>query len=137
MFERSRIAIHCAPIVFFATALLLPAEARATCVWDTSGQWNVEQSNGFRVILRLQQKFGGEISGTAYERTIGTGNVSGTMLGDAFSISVYWPRNSIGRYYGNVRENGYIENGRTCDAINKNCANWHSTSPLKVTCKGS
>ena len=90
-----------------ATIALLPSSARADCAtWDMSGEWAVDQENGFRVVFSLTQT-GNTITGSANygtsERKV-SNSLRGTISpSNRVNINVEWYDGTVALYTGTLR----------------------------------
>jgi len=123
---------------------LLPATAHAACSqWDASGDITLHQANGPRPSFALHQPAGGsDLDGSA-TYTITTpdcvetatcepirGEVTGSIKGDSFEVTVRWENGSVGVYRGGVDANGAME-GATYDRSHpESASSWYSERPL-------
>jgi hypothetical protein len=107
-----------------ALSLLSAGSANAACAqWNVSGSFNVNQGNGPRVLMQLQQN-GSNFSGIAIYNSV-NGTVSGTMVGQRFNATVNWSNGDRGVYTAVVVETangGQVYDGRTYNAVHP--ANW-------------
>jgi len=95
--------------------------------WNVSGQWQINQSNGYTPIFDLQQN-GNQIEGQATSGTA-VAPVTGSVINDRFDVLVTWSSNSRGRYTGTVRP-GMISDGESHDEANPGSrASWSGTGP--------
>lgn len=120
----------------FVTGFLLiaawPAPADAECAhWDVSDQWTAKQSNGHDVEFILSQD-GTRIWGTAREvRDIPRIQIEGTMMGNQFSVTVFWSGGTAGVYRGIINASGKLA-GTTYDKNNPSSrATWVASRPMK------
>lgn len=96
--------------------------------YSVAGQWNVTQSNiptdPFTFNLtQTGQDVGGTASYTDSTVTT-TGNVAGTVQGDAFHVVISWENGSAGDYTATVTQSS-MTNGYTFDLSNaNNNASW-------------
>ena len=102
--------------------------------WRVPGHWTVVQSNGLRVRFEITQD-GNTVVGTAYRSPDPgsapmTGTLNGSIDGDEFFMTIYWPDNSIGKYLGSVGDQGRVE-GTTVDQANRAAvASWYGEGAL-------
>lgn len=126
--------------LFAATILLLPASVQAQCTqWDTGGEWEIRQSNGFRLFMDLSQS-GKTITGKAGYGTVGKGgfltagdpewhtvSVDGNIEGDDFYVMI----GLSGVYRGKVGASGRLD-GSTYDSLDPSSkATWFSSRSMK------
>ena len=143
--------IGLAPIVLAAStflgapfALLPLSSAYADCAnWNVSGQWVLNQNNGFWVTLDIEQT-GSEITGNvkfvtkkgfAYEGLfysipptflVDTGSVEGWVHGNNIEIVAHWKGGAVGEYTGTISPQGWLE-GDTRDRMHSaSSAHWTS-----------
>src|SRR5262249_47032573 len=126
---------------------LLPATAHAACSqWDASGDITLHQANGPTPSFALHQPAGGsDLDGSA-TYTITTpdcietatcepirGEVTGSIKGDSFEVTVRWEGGSVGVYRGGVDANGGME-GATYDRTHpESASSWYSERPLNCS----
>lgn len=128
----------------FATVLvLLPvmsSAASAACLqWDVSGNWRILQSNGAVTNISIVQT-GTQLVGNGSYTTRATssrfgskesGQLDGTLRGNAVNFSIFWSSSSVGAYTGTIGPTGRIE-GSTFDKRNPaSRAAWHSSARMK------
>ncbi len=119
--------------------------------WTIAGPWQLHQSNGYTVDLKLTQHRT-QLSGTAItdRHTIAglaspNGRVIGaTLLGDALDFTIQWTKRdgtpSYGRYLGNLRWSNkqkkiaVIANGRAGGPQNPNLITWSAGG--RASCYG-
>ena len=118
--------------------------------WDVSGAWAAVQTNEATVSLTLQQA-GAQFHGNASydyihnihhdiliddeERRTDSGPIVGTVTGNSFEATVYWSKNQIGIYTGQIGPQGLIV-GSTYDKNDPQTrADWHSNRV--VSCQAS
>ena len=125
-----------------ASIVASPAFADGGCAqWDVSGDWFAIQTNETFVLLRLQQT-GAQFHGSAsydyfheihndiliddLDHREDTGPIVGTVTGNSFEATIYWNKNSIGVYTGQIGPQGLIV-GRAYDKNDPGTtADWHS-----------
>lgn len=105
--EPASIARRGARVLAACAALLLPAAARAQCLYfDVSSGMVVRQNNGPDVNLDLQQTEG-EFHGRALAYTTGvsnnhSGSVEGVVSGDSLRFTIRWDDGTVGDYTGAI-----------------------------------
>ena len=105
-------------VFFFAAVMvLLPISAHGQCSkqWDASGEWEIRQGRGGKVVTRLDLKQSGtEFSGTATRDGVRTkGKVTGDADGDNFTLAIDgWDGGEYAVYRAKVRATGHL-NGET------------------------
>ncbi|MCX7042001.1 MAG: hypothetical protein NT117_04835 [Gammaproteobacteria bacterium] len=106
-----------------------PAFADGECLeWNVTGSWPLTQSNGTRVILRLQQT-GTHLQGvgeysyhsdSAEQQYTVSGPVDGQLEnGNLVRVAAYWSNGSVGLYVGKIQADGGMS-GYTSDRNNVN-----------------
>jgi hypothetical protein len=115
----------------------VPRVARAACQWNLSGDFTVEQANGYNPVFHLTQS-GSNLSGTAnYNRGQGDifGGVSGTINQSRFIAIVAWDpgTQSKGQYVGDIDGNGHMR-GHTRDLMHPSNAEVAWSSPRVFIC---
>lgn len=129
-----------AAVIAGLSVALWSGEASAACLqWDVGGNWQILQSNGFATNVALRQN-GANVIGNANYRTRATsgrmgasesGEVDGTIKGNAINLSIYWGIDKVGVYFGSVGPTGRIE-GTTYDKrYPTRRAAWHSSARMK------
>ncbi|HEV7700997.1 MAG TPA: hypothetical protein VGO43_12260 [Pyrinomonadaceae bacterium] len=134
-------------LLFAAFCALLPTSAHGQCAqWDASGEWQIQQSNGYTLSVDLTQS-GKAINGTSsYGTTTGgtkvlgvlvvggdpaihRDNVSGNIEGDDFYVLI----GTAGVYRGKVGPSGRID-GTTYDQNHPSSqATWFSSRTMKCS----
>jgi hypothetical protein len=122
------------------------ALAQVCSQWQwPSGRLGANQSNGSAIYFNLTQS-GTQLKGeagytlktqkkipliaTGHNVTFVRGSADGTLTGNAFEVTVYWSRDSIGVYRGTINPQGRIE-GTTHDRMNpRSMASWFSEQTL-------
>lgn len=140
-------AVRRAALIVAALLGLLPIAARSQCAnWDARGEHIIFQKNdSLSFVLNIEQN-GRVLTGTAKydaktgksgllgqfdERTSVVGTVDGTLVGDAFSIQIFWPENLTGVYNGKILPSGRLD-GETYDKNNSKIRQtWRSEGVLK------
>ena len=136
-----------------AAALLLACvPALAQCPqWDVSGEWTLEQSDGYTLRMNLQQN-GKTVTGGARfgyvkkpdgvlapfkggDPATQRGSVSGNIAGDDFYVEIGWSSGSTGIYRGKVGAQGRIEGSTYDKGAPGSKANWFS--PTLMKCQGA
>lgn len=102
--------------------------------WRVPGQWTVVQSNGSRIRLEVTQD-GNTVIGSAYRSPDPgsapmTGTVNGSIDGDEFFITIYWPDKSICKYLGTVGDGGRVEGSNVDQANPAAVASWYGEETL-------
>ena len=113
-----------------ATIALLPSSARADCAtWDMSGEWAVDQENGFRVVFSLTQT-GNTITGSAnYGLDQPQQKLKGTINSyNNVTIEVEWNSGTIAVYTGSLDSGGHWGPGTTYDKTRQSSSNWRTVS---------
>jgi hypothetical protein len=117
-------------------ALCIPQVARADCQWNVSGDFTINQDNGYSPNFHLSQT-GSQVSGTAYY-THGQGPINGTASGtiqrSRFYVTVTWDpaTHTQGLYVGDIDSRGHMH-GSTRDLLNPtHSASW--SSPRVFSC---
>ena len=140
-------------LLLCALAFALSASSvRAQCAqWDVSGQWELQQSNGFTVQVDLHQN-GKTVTGTAsftYVKPAGgvlgafqggdpatqRGSFSGNISGDDFYGQIGWTSGSVGIYRGKVGAQGRIDGTMYDKGAPSSRATWFSGEFMK--CAGA
>jgi len=125
-----------AAVILVATAI--PAKAIPP-VMPVGGQWDIVQSNGFRVTVNLDLDGpnitgdGQNITGTARTSGLTSNNVTGTVNNHHIHLDIPWtPGDSVGSYDGELTPNrfslpGAYLNGSTQDKTHlESTATWYS-----------
>jgi hypothetical protein len=119
-------------ITGFLFLAALPSPADAACPhWDVSDIWIAKQSNHHDVEFILSQD-GTRIWGTAREtRDIPRIQIEGTMIGNQFSVTVFWSGGTQGVYRVIVDSKGKLA-GTTYDKNNPSSrATWVASRAMK------
>jgi hypothetical protein len=133
----------------FATVAFIPlSSAYADCTqWDVSGEWRLDQNNGYWIDMTLEQ-VGSQLKGDGQYVTKeksggggfpevsfgGKGELEGNVDGNSISIIAHWKEGGIGEYTGTVSPQGWLE-GDTKDRMHPEYGTWHWTSvDKKATC---
>lgn len=82
----------------------------ATPLWRLPGCWSLTHSGGEEVRLDTTQD-GNTIVGTAHRSSVSdapevTGIVSGWLVGDEITLTIYWPNGPVSEYQGLVGNDG-------------------------------
>ena len=108
-------------VAFFVWLTLgstMPPSVRAECArWDMSGEWTVDQGNGFRVVFYLTQT-GDTITGNAnygMSQHQESKSLSGTISSNRVSIKVVWFNGTVAVYAGSLDSRGHWGPGTTYD----------------------
>ena len=100
--------------------------------WRLPDRWTVTQSDGQNVTIDASQD-GKTLVGTAYggpgdPSAEMTGTMYGSVDGDTFTMTIYWPNNSIIGYHGTVTSDGRVEG--TIDRSDGASADWFGEQAL-------
>ena len=117
-----------------AAIVLLPSSARADCAkWDMSGEWALDQGNGFRVVFSLTQT-GNTITGSAnYGLDQPQQKLTGTINSfNNVTIEVEWNSGTIAVYTGSLDSGGHWGPGTTYDKTNQSSSSWKTVSHNQV-----
>ena len=117
-----------------AAIVLLPSSARADCAkWDMSGEWALDQGNGFRVVFSLTQT-GNTITGSAnYGLDQPQQKLKGTINSfNNVTIEVEWNSGTIAVYTGSLDSGGHWGPGTTYDKTNQSSSSWKAVSHNQV-----
>lgn len=96
--------------------------------WRVPIQWTVVQSDGWQIRFDVSQD-GNTLVGKAYGAPGGvpdtmTGVLDGSVDGDQFYMTIYWPDNSIGKYLGTVSRQGNVEGTKLDEGNSSSVAQW-------------
>ena len=102
--------------------------------WRLPDNWTVIQSDGRRVTIDVSQD-GNTLVGTAYggsgdpsaERT---GTMSGSVVGDTISLTIYWPDKTIVEFNGTVSGDGSTEGTTFSQPDSAPSGGWHAEPAL-------
>jgi hypothetical protein len=128
-------------IIFAAFVAVIPATAFGQCngQWDVSGPLRFSQSDGHSGTFNLTLD-GTSLHGNASESVgaIVLGNpLEGSLVGDKFTVTVYWTTGAVGEYHGTISPTGWIV-GETRDLMHpNNKAQWRSERPLACIASAS
>ena len=92
-----------------------------------SGLWNLNQHNGYKGQLNIQQDSMGQLTGTLRWTNHPSGTVSGNLTGERVEFAVTYPGGLISSYQGTLTQNGSkIINGTVKDSSGGS-ATWDGT----------
>jgi len=95
--------------------------------FSITGQWLINQHNGFKGTLNLHQDQSGRLTGTATWDRHQSGTINGKIIGNAIEFTISYPSGIKGFYKGTLTQNGTkIVNG-TVIGNNGASATWDAT----------
>jgi hypothetical protein len=128
-------------LLLAAVFALLPYSTKAHCMqWDVSGKWTAQVVKGASESLELKQS-GNAITGKSYFYG-SAGNVTGTVEGDTFDISIDWNTRERGSslefFHGKILPNGTIEGTAATlggQVVKDKDNKWSSNRPMTCTAR--
>ena len=117
------------------------SDGRTNSTWDATkvingsfsnisvtGQWNVNQHNGFKGILNFQQNQSGQLTGNASWDRHPSGMIIGQISGNSVEFTISYPNGIQGIYKGNVIQNGIkIVNGSVTASDGRTSTSWDAS----------
>ena len=101
-----------------------------------TGEWYINQYNGYNGTINLQQDQSGRLTGTANWNQYVNGVIEGKISGNAIEFKISYPNGDYGFYKGTLAQNGTkIVNG-TVNSKNGTFATWdalHSSVNINVS----
>lgn len=133
--------------VILLFAVFAQAQVKELPTRDYSGEWKIQQANGFVVTMKLQQN-GGTLRGTASYPRKGKGPMNGTVYGyvwrnrgpgkldtsivDYLDLNITWSNASDVGYYKGTHEGIYLA-GETFHSSNVNAkVAWRSDGQFRI-----
>jgi hypothetical protein len=117
---------------FFVAVVSTNAFGQCQGHWDVSDPLRFSQSNGYVGTFNLTLN-GTTLSGNASESVgaiVLTNPLEGSLVGDKFTVTVYWATGAVGEYRGTISPAGWIV-GETHDVMHpNNKAQWRSERQL-------
>jgi hypothetical protein len=102
-----------------------------------AGQWEIQQDNGFKVFLDIQQT-GTVLTGTAsysYSNRTVTGYITKGSIdkNNWMEFTLNWSTGSSGKYNGHIDPGGIVRDGFTQDVNNpSSTAKWKTITPVNL-----
>ena len=119
--KEPKISFAFAAAIISISMTAVPFDAYGACAqYKASGQFQIQQNNGFLVSCTLVDT-GGHFQGNCGYSGTG-GDAQGEIAGRSFTMRVFWGSRSTGNYTGTIMDDGSIANGRTYDV--KSPTNW-------------
>lgn len=77
-------------------------------MWRVGGNWEMAQSNGFRVFLNLNQN-NDKVTGSAHtgDNSHVSSHLEGNVIDNEFHLSILWKNGADGRYIGAFKGEGF------------------------------
>jgi hypothetical protein len=117
-------------LLFGALFTILPSPVKAQCPqWVATGEWRLWQSDGTRVLMKLNQTLDlvkGEAAYPIPNSPDRVGEVSGTVKGDNFNVQIVWKDGPVSIYNGRIGPDGMIEGNAYDEAKPENKEPWFS-----------
>lgn len=105
----------------------------STIKWRLPADWTIVQSNGWHVGTELSQD-GNSLIGQAHggrdKEPDMTGIANGSIDGDHFHMTIYWPDNMTCNYLGTVDAHGKAEGTIVDASTGATIANWYGEPAL-------
>lgn len=134
-------------VIIVSFAVSAQAQVKELPTRDYSGEWKIQQANGFVVTMKLRQD-AGTLRGTASYPQKGKAPRQGTVFGrvwrnrepgkldtstiDYLELSITWSHARDVGYYNGTHEGTYLA-GETCHSSNLNAkVSWRSDGQFRV-----
>ena len=101
--------------------------------WRLPVDWTIVQSNGWHVWTELSQDGNsliGKVHGARDKEPDMTGIANGSIDGDQFQMTVYWPDNTICNYLGTVDADRKAEGTIVDASTGATIASWYGEPAL-------
>ncbi len=95
---------------------------------NITGEWHVNQHNGFIGTFTIQQNQSGHLTGNASWDRHASGTISGQVSGNSVEFTISYPNGIKGIYKGNVTQNGMeIVQGNVTASDGRTSATWEAS----------